>query len=242
MSSVGVKIRTIRESKGISQQQLADAVGLSQPVVAKLEAGLQKSTKKLPEIARFLRVALSDLDPRFAIAIFDQDTRFSQAEPLDSNQNSSDFVRNIPFVKVIGVAQAGVWTEFEEFEDSEIHEEISRISGKYPHLPQFAFKVRGNSMDLARIFDGDYVVAVPYFDARSDIADGDTVILERKRAGSIERTVKIAQVVGNEVHFCPKSSDPRFKPIVVKVKRDMREGDGTEVRLVGLVVGRYGHV
>ena len=97
-------------------------------------------------------------------------------------------------------------------------------------------------MDAARIFDGDYVIAVPYFDARQDITDGDVVVVERVRNSATERTVKLVQTIGNEIHFCPQSTDERFKPIVVKLNRKMREADDTDVRLVGLVIGRFGHV
>lgn len=230
MSKLGVKIRLLRESKGITQPQLAAGVGLSQPVIARIERGEQLSTKKLPEIAKFLNVSLSELDPRFA-----------QAGIVDRNPNASESPDKVQIVQVVGVVQAGVWTEFEDFEDAN-HEEIAPLPGKFPGLPQVAYKVRGNSMDAARIFDGDYVLAVAYFDARADIRDGDTVIVERKRGGTVERTVKIIKVVGKEVHFCPQSSDPRFKPIVVKVNKHLREHDDTEVRILGLVVGRYGHV
>lgn len=142
--------------------------------------------------------------------------------------------------KVVGVVQAGVWTEFEDFE----HEALDGVDvphhpGQWAHLPQYSYAVRGKSMDQARILDGDYIICVNYFDARSDLRDGDIVVIERKQGTKVERSVKQVQANGKEVHFCPRSSDPRFLPIVVKVGRVMSEADNTEVRVLALVIGTW---
>lgn len=143
-------------------------------------------------------------------------------------------------VSVIGAAQAGIWTEFENFEDESLNDhKVPIVPGKWSHLSQFAYNVRGVSMDLDRICDGDYVICVPYFDARSDITEGDRVVIERSRNSAIERSVKQVEIHGKEIFFCPRSSDARFQAIKVKVNRHMREADDTEVRLVGLVIGRW---
>lgn len=143
----------------------------------------------------------------------------------------------IALAPVRGVVQAGVWTEFEDFEDKSFEGvEIPIVPGKWASLQQFAFKVRGSSMDADRIHDGDFVVCVPYFDARPDITSGDTVVVERRRNSAVERTVKIVEIDDGKVRFCPRSSDDRFRPIEVSISRDMREADDTEVVLIGLVI------
>jgi len=142
-------------------------------------------------------------------------------------------------VNVIGVTQAGTWVEFENFEDEAAIEAIPAVPGKWSHLKQFAYKVRGNSMDADRIFDGDYVIAVKYFDARKDLQNDDRVIVERTRNSAIERSVKIVSISGTNINFLPKSTDPKFKPFSVPKNWRNKELDDTTVSVVGLVIGRW---
>ena len=227
MDSIGKRIEKYRKELGISQVELAAKSGVSQPTIADLEKGKHATSKKLPAIARALGVTVGDLDPEFK----------KQWIFLDSTTEGPHDIKNVP---VVGFTQAGVWTEFESFEDDGFHgEQVPHVPGKWAKLQQYAFKVRGNSMDADRIFDGDFVVVVNYFEARSDIVDGDRVVIERVRNSATERTIKQIEIKGKEVHFCPRSSDSRYKPIIVKISHQMREADDTEVRLVGLVIGRW---
>lgn len=58
----GQRIRGARESVGLTQGQLADRMGISQPVVAALEAGRGNPTiGQLAAVAQALRVGL-DID------------------------------------------------------------------------------------------------------------------------------------------------------------------------------------
>lgn len=229
MDSIGKRIEKYRKALGISQVELAAKSGVSQPTIADLEKNKQSTSKKLPAIARSLNVTVGDLDPEFR-------NQWAFTSPKESATGPHD-IKNVP---VVGFTQAGVWTEFESFEDDGFHgEQIPHVPGKWSKLQQYAFKVRGNSMDADRIFDGDFVVVVNYFDARSDIIDGDRVVIERVRNSATERTIKQVEVKGKEVHFCPRSTDSRHKPIIVKISHHMKEADDTEVRLVGLVIGRW---
>lgn len=142
--------------------------------------------------------------------------------------------------QVVGVVQAGVWTEFEDFEDQALDGiEVPHHPGQWAHLPQYSFAVRGKSMDQARILEGDYIICVNYFDARADLKNGDIVVIERRQGTKVERSVKQLEVNGKELHFCPRSSDARFMPIVVKPGRKMLEADNTEVRVLALVIGTW---
>jgi len=61
-------IRRERERLGISQKSLADAVGISQPAIRKIEAGETKKSKHLPEIYRFLRIPFQVEGPQAMLA------------------------------------------------------------------------------------------------------------------------------------------------------------------------------
>lgn len=95
-------------------------------------------------------------------------------------------------------------------------------------------------MDLRRILNGDYVICVNYFEARTQLTDGDIVVVERRRGQMTERTCKELKIVADGYELWPRSSNPKFsKPIVVEHQHDSSESDGTNVEVVGLVVGRY---
>lgn len=61
----GIKVRELREALGMSQGELAKAAGCSQPVIVKIESGEQKTSRKLPGIARALGVDIAELDPDY---------------------------------------------------------------------------------------------------------------------------------------------------------------------------------
>lgn len=56
MSSVGKRIRETRQIKGISQQELAETIGVKQPAISQLEKGSTKMTQYLDGIAARLQV------------------------------------------------------------------------------------------------------------------------------------------------------------------------------------------
>lgn len=118
-------------------------------------------------------------------------------------------------------------------------ESVPVVPTRFPALDQFAFRVSGASMDKAKILDGDYVVCVPYFMARTVLTDGDIVVVERRRGGLYERTCKQLEAQpGGAIALCSRSTDPRFaEPLLVS--GDLHQDDGVEVEVVGLVVGKY---
>ena len=62
----GEIIRRRREELGLSQAQLGNRVGISQPAIKKIEAGDSRHSKFLPKIAQVLSIALAELDPTLA--------------------------------------------------------------------------------------------------------------------------------------------------------------------------------
>jgi transcriptional regulator with XRE-family HTH domain len=62
MNNVGEKIRGIRTLKGLSQQNMADVLGLSLPTYAEIERGKKDVTiSRLEAIAKELGVTLNDI-------------------------------------------------------------------------------------------------------------------------------------------------------------------------------------
>lgn len=68
MATAGEQIRIKREALGLTQTQLAEAVGTNQQTVEKIENGVTKRSSYLPAIATRLGIPLGDLDPAYKAA------------------------------------------------------------------------------------------------------------------------------------------------------------------------------
>lgn len=141
---------------------------------------------------------------------------------------------------VVGGVKAGLWMEFDDGFNQDT-ETVPSVPGKWQAVKQFAYRVSGNSMDRARMHEGDYVICVPYADARTAIRSGDYVVVERRRGGAVERTVKLVSVGASEYRLEPRSSDARYSAIVVPHGSSTAE-DGSEIEIVGLVIGVFAPV
>jgi SOS-response transcriptional repressor LexA len=143
----------------------------------------------------------------------------------------------LKYVSVRGECAGGRWMEYEVGDPT--YETVPVVPTKFTALEQFAFRVRGGSMDRAKILDGDYVICVPYFMARAALTDGDVVVVERRRGGLYERTCKVVELrPGEGVALASRSSDPRHADPLLIVNGESQD-DGTEIEVVGLVIGRY---
>jgi SOS-response transcriptional repressor LexA len=163
----------------------------------------------------------------------------NMAQVSTAQKKLSSFVEpetSVRYVGVRGETAGGRWVEY-ELGDA-IYPDIPVVPGPYSSLEQVAYRVRGNSMDKARILDGDFVICVPYFDARTAMTDGDIVVVERRRAGLYERTCKVLEVRPGHASLVPYSTDPRHEgPLFIT--GGPQEDDGTEIEIVGLVIGKY---
>jgi SOS-response transcriptional repressor LexA len=148
-------------------------------------------------------------------------------------------IESVTQIPVRGSTAAGRWLEFDDTEQ-DAPSPIYAVAGRFSMADQFALKVSGPSMDKARIFDGDYVICVPYWIARAAPTPGDIVVVERKRGAMFERTLKELQMNDEWFELWPRSSDQRFQtPIRIKRGEDFIENDGTTIEIVGLVIGSY---
>ena len=212
------QIKKYRELAGLTQKDLAARVNTSQPQIMRLERGERKLTREWAE----------RLAP--ALGINAKALLFSDLEETAALPSPA----LVSQVHVRGEVQAGMWTEFDGFDEAEI-DYVPTVPGRYSTLEQFAYRVVGSSMNKARFYNGDFVICVPYFMARSEITHDDFVVVERRRGNTIERTIKQVEVSPNGCTLHPRSDDPRFKPIPCIGP----EADGTEVEIIGLAIGSF---
>lgn len=204
------RLKDIREARDLTQAQLAEMVGTTPATISRLESGPMQMTENWARrIAGALKVNVSEL--------------FGEIVPA--------FNSGLP---VLGEVQAGVWCE------AEVADTL-----RYPPLPifpdplysskaQFALRVRGESMNKV-VQDGAFIVCVSWAEVGRDPKENDLVVVERRRAGLVETTIKRIKIIAGEVSLVPDSTDPRWQsPITLESGTD-----GEEAAITALVVGKY---
>lgn len=212
-----------QKARGKNKSGLADALGINPSAITRLLHGQRRiRPDEIQKAARYFGLAIPDLGQKS-----------TDGAEKTLYQTVKTQLRLAP---VLGEAAAGRWMEYEvgDLEGAT----VPYVPTRFVELEQTAYKIVGDSMNLAKILDGDYVICVPYFMARASLSDGDIVIVERRRAGLYERTCKQLETRPAEVALCSRSTNPKFSdPIIVPF--DHHSDDGVEVEVVGLVVGRY---
>ena len=102
-------VQKLRLKKGWSQQQLADASGLSVRTIQRIEAGQAASTETLKSIAAVFEVDFSILDPENAMATMDVSPSDKQeAEAFDYVRKLGRFYRHCFRYLLINLALIGI--------------------------------------------------------------------------------------------------------------------------------------
>jgi SOS-response transcriptional repressor LexA len=219
------KLKSFMDQMGYSNADLAKKIGCTSTEIWRLAKypdprGRSMTIKWANRIAPVLGIDVTDL--------LDLDDGWTDA--------SVTLINTVP---VIGEAAAGRWLERNDLYDEDQSPLISGVIGRYPGLKQFSYKISGKSMDLKRIHHGDFVICVPYYDARTAITSGDIVVVERHQGQLTERTVK--EILVNKLHYelWPRSTDKNYqKPLKINIKDGISD-DGITVEIVGLVIGVY---
>lgn len=137
------------------------------------------------------------------------------------------------------MVQAGVWREIEEPTDAGHDPRWGRspISAdpRWPIECQWAERVSGNSMDKI-VADGGFIHVVSYVEAGSPVRDKMVVVVERRRSGLVERTVKRLVELDGQPVLVGESTDPKWN---APVDLGCIDPDHEEVEIVGIVIGTY---
>jgi SOS-response transcriptional repressor LexA len=110
---------------------------------------------------------------------------------------------------------------------------------RFPASAQHAFKAEGDSMTLAGIHPGMYVLAVEihaWERVMGEPNDGRLVVVARTRNGSPERelTVKRLRIFRDRIELQPESSNTFYQPLVFQ--RPAAEDGETDVQIVAVVL------
>jgi transcriptional regulator with XRE-family HTH domain len=180
-------IREAREKRQWSQKDLAARAGISQVAVMKIESGVTRKSKFLPNIAQALELPLSQIDPSLS--------QYGD-ENINQSSNVRDHVRNptlhkFPLAELMGdvdlpvhaIAQGGRGAQILESDPFTYTSRPKRLIGK---KDGYGVLIKGNS--LAKEYnEGD----VAYVDPRLHPKKGDPCVFQGTREdGTVEAIIK----------------------------------------------------
>jgi len=143
-------------------------------------------------------------------------------------------------VRFGGVAQAGL---FRPNDDQDQEAETRRVplpaDPRYPAAAQYAFRVEGDSMTKAHIWEGMHVLAVDvhaWERVHGEVGDGKLVVVARWRHGDSERelTVKRLRLFRDRMELQPETENPRWQPIVFPLP--LRQDEDGEAQIIAVVL------
>jgi SOS-response transcriptional repressor LexA len=215
VKTAGERLRTAREEAGYSNAaDAARAFGFHPQNLRDHEADRRKiSPAHAAAYAKAFRV--------------DRDWLLFGGEPSANTQIGG--VRTVP---LIGTVQAGYWSEVNV--DGEPFGSVPVFLPEYERADLFALKVVGRSMD--KLYpEGTDVIVCPM--AQAGVRDGDIVVVERRRNGLVETTLKQIVVSARGIELWPKSSDPAHQTPILLPARDNDSDNG--IAVTGVVVGSF---
>ena len=185
MSKISNRIGEIRAQVGLSQEDLADRMGIHRVTVANIERGKQRLTQEWM-------------------------LRFSEALNV-----SPEHLITLPpageVVHVVGAVQAGSWQEHSTWAEPEQYTIYMPALPEWRSYPKQASEVRGTSMN--ELYPpGSVVVWVSIFDHKENPIPGKRYVIERQKHGEYEVTLKEYQIGpdGNG-WLIPRTTDPSQK-------------------------------
>lgn len=214
--SPGKFLKDVRRSKGMTQQQVSAATGLSQGYVADIENDKAKN----PTLDTYLKLAKAIDVPEvkmLEILFYDYLHAPSDQDTDSSLQNIKGFnpiVGGIAKVPVLGRIPAGTPVEAAENILDYIEVPVSEVkNGEY-----FYLEVKGDSMTGSRIYEGDRVLVR----RQSDVENGEIAVV---RVNYEAATLKKVKKIGSQIILYP--DNPKYEPLIIKE-------DGAEI--IGKVV------
>ena len=207
---ISAAIKKLRSDRGLTQQDIADAVGVSKVAVGQWESG-----KSIPQ-----RENLEALSKRYGISIgelYGEQHIEYDSHPLPSGARRPVGRSGFVPMRVLGKTHAGTATE--EVEDEGTVEVPGSVARNHPEA--FALRVEGDCMDR-RYPDGCVVLVDPTMEPWN----GCAVVAEPEPGESVLRRY----VRGNStLMLMADSHSDGYEDMVFS-------GDEAEVRTVGVVV------
>jgi transcriptional regulator with XRE-family HTH domain len=232
--SLGKQIKRWREERGMSQDDLALRVGVTQPTIAALESGKSRGTKHISKFARALGVSVDALESEESSKSNLSTGKRGQNGSV-SKKSAPDFslsAKPLSSIRVTGAVQAGAWREALEWDPADQYELPVALPEQYRNIPVFGFEVHGPSME--KVYKhGTVIMAVRYIDLGREPGERERVVAQRFKAHLVEASVKTFRRDASGVaHLWPESNHPAFQTPL-----DLDPGEGEEVQVTHKVIG-----
>jgi repressor LexA len=235
MTSVGQRIKIAREAAGLSQQDLAGLVGITQQTLAKLEKDPGRGTKHINKLARALGQDPLWLEDGVGEM---RDGRALSQLPVSApiNSRGTELGMEMRPIRVVGAVQAGVWLPSVEWPIGDQFEMPLPVQIGYRGFPIQGLMVRGPSMDEVYPH-GSILICVKFLDLGREPRSGERVVAIRLHHGECEATVKEFRIDRDgKARLWPRSSHPDFQA-PIGLGEPSAESD--ELQVAFLVIGSY---
>ena len=215
------RLKQALDARALDMKKASLAAGLNAAAVQQIIKGNDPKASTLQQLATSNGLSLDEI-------------LLGRPQPSTAEQIKNE-VRLAP---VVGTAAAGIWFSLDAPPQVE-PEPVPYVPCRYPDLAQTAYKVVGSSMNQRNVHDGDFVVTVPYWEARMAPVAGDIAVIERSRDGGlVELTIKEIEVTRDSVRLVPRSSEPEYQDVMT-IPRTIRPELYEGVTILGLVVGKF---
>jgi transcriptional regulator with XRE-family HTH domain len=229
-ATLAERIVTARHAANLSQGRLAQRIGVSRGAVGQWETGATE-----PNDSNLRRVAIETGAPYEWLATGrGGGARFTPKQTL---------IFPIPLA---GAVEAGV---FRALEIEAKNPKDSPVMGdpRYAEVPQYAWEVRGDSMTLAGIDDGMYILTATADDFREKygpVKVGSFVIVQRLRADGSERELSVKEYsiprpLGDSrdgFELRPRSPNNAHKSYFISADTGEQLEGTQEIEIVGVVL------
>lgn len=185
MATTGERIKEARKSRGMTQAELAEKVGVKFAAIHKYEAGLIVNLKR--DTIAALAKAL-DVSPAWLMCVDDDQP------PLPSNIIPMPEMRRVP---LLGSIACGTPILAAQNLDGEVDIPATVHA-------DFALRCKGDSMINARIYDGDIV----YIRQQPEVEHGEIA------AVLVGDDATLKRVYLYEDHISLEAENPQYRPLV----------------------------
>lgn len=236
---LGRALRILRKRADLSTDSAGERFGISGEGWRKYEAGMAKAIfspdtqTRLAEAIGATRDQLIEERARLAGEDLPSAPRITPAERSSWAQARTP---DLELLSIRDTVQAGAWLQADDTRQTASTYPATK-DPRFPHAHQWLSEVRGDSVNMLNVVEGDLVHCVDAVDIGYYPRTGDLVEVERVRFDGQERelTLKQVEVTPETILLWPRSTNPRFKS-PLEIKAGLREGEDAEVRIRALVL------
>lgn len=167
--NIGIYIKSLRMSRGLSQEELGKLVGVQRAAVQKWESGMTQNLKRstIQKLAEYF-----DVSP----ALFVSDSVPKKTGYLYKSGNVTTKTKKVPIIGEIACGQPIFCNqEYDAYIEVDVNMDID-----------FCLKAHGDSMINARIFDGDLV----FIRKQPDVDNGEIAAVIIDDEATLKRVYK----------------------------------------------------